>query len=98
MEKKYQKFVNEKELEEKKKRERDEIEKNQREEQAFLESENNEIERENNEQLKTKRIIDKMVASTPNRMMNEMCELLANYKGILQMYFATYIFLIFFFY
>ena len=51
-------------------------------EDAFLLAEREAIQQEANDQLKTKRIIDTAISANEGRPNSEICELLANYKGI----------------
>lgn len=48
---------------------------------AFLNQEQEAIEKEHADQMVTKRIIDKMMTATPDEFINEVCVLLSNYKG-----------------
>lgn len=51
-------------------------------EEAFLNEEQKAIQKEQADQMVTKRIIDKMMFAKPEDVGNVICELLANYKGI----------------
>lgn len=62
-------------------RNKNELEVQQREEEAFVEAEKEEIRKENNEIVKTKRIVDRMMTAAPAHLSNEICLLLSNYKG-----------------
>lgn len=64
-----------------KEKEKQKLEARQKEEEAFLKADNEAITLENADQMKTKRIIDRMMSAAQPRVANEICELLANYKG-----------------
>ena len=66
----------------KKKEQEEESRKRTQNEHAFILEEQNIIRAENNDQLKTKRLIDNMMFSSSSNVGNEVCELLANYRGI----------------
>lgn len=51
-------------------------------EDAFLEEEKKTIQEERNDQIRTKRLVDKMMTAPPHTVNDEVCQLLANYKGI----------------
>lgn len=66
-------------LEEEERKRREAIENDEKAETAFLEEEQNILRREKNDQINTKRIIDKMMLTKSD---DGFCELLSNYKGI----------------
>lgn len=77
---------------EKKKQDEDE---QKRQEDFFLEAERKACAKEHNDQIKTKRLIDNMMTARPERLQNETCELLANYRGCIienKFFFVSFIF------
>ena len=67
-------------ISEKKKKEMEAI-KNQ--EDAFLTQEAEAMKKEQNDQMKTKRLIDNMMCTNAGHSNEEICQLLSNYKGII---------------
>lgn len=55
-------------------------------ENAFLNNEKKEIQKERNDQLRTKRLIDSMMLAPPQNLNNEVCNLLSNFKGIIYIF------------
>lgn len=53
-----------------------------KQEDAFLEQEKEAVRIEHNDQMQTKRLIDKMMLAPHSKQNGTICELLSNYKGI----------------
>ena len=85
------KEIEAKDMKDEKKKKEQELEKEREVELAFLKEEESEIRQENNEQIKTKRLIDNVFAATDDKVNEEVCILLSNYRGKFNLNIEIYI-------